>query len=119
MDKRTKTSHKIPEKTDRDEKQYMVGQLRSTKKQLKYANREIARLRKLINFYQQYEEAEDAIPLPPIQKRQKEQVCSECKSENVDELLVGLPNQENRQYITCRDCGKRSRIDLDGVLEAN
>lgn len=119
MDKRAKSSQKVPEKTDRDEKQHLLGQLRSTKKQVKMANREIARLRKLIKFYQQHEEAPDEVELPPLLKKEKERKCSYCKSTNVDELEVGLSNSQSRLYITCKECGKRSRIDLDGILETN
>lgn len=108
MPKKNKTR-----RSESEEKEYYKGLIRKKDKRIKILEREISRLTKYLARGEvecEWDSEEGRIKSPA---NHDQWVCERCGSTECDELV--LPQKHLvRKYITCKKCGNRSRVEIDG-----
>lgn len=112
----SRSGRRTVERSEKEEKRYLQGKIRSLSKELKQSHREVARLRKYIRTGNL--EALDNDDLEPITNRRKsELICDnpECTSGRGEIIEIVDASGKMRKIFICKECGKRTRITDDGT----
>ena len=116
-DSKVRVTRRTVERSEKEEKQFLHGKVRSLTKQLKQAKREVSRLRKYIRTGNI--DVLDNDDLEPISQRKKSELkCDtpECTSTNGEIIEIIDASGKMRKIFICKECGKRTRIKEDGFV---
>ena len=106
-----KTKHSRSESEDRE---YLRGIIRKKDKQVKLLEREVLRLTKYlmrVEFDVSWDDKDE--PKIKAPTRPSDWKCSECGHYACDE--ISLPQGSVvRKYVTCKQCGDRTRVIING-----
>ena len=110
----------MPEKkkikrSDLEEKAYYKGLVRKKDKRIKSLEKEVSRLSKYLmrdDWDYEWDEDESKLTAP---KKEKVWSCVKCETSEYHELIV--PQKDSfRRYTTCKNCGNRTKVIIDGKI---